>query len=184
MDPSHPAPSTRPPAEAGVGTAVRSVQRRWLVTGVSVTAVIAAGAAGFLVGRGSAPSVVTSQSDADSVERWWIQHHGDVAALRSSIADSQHALAEQDVEALGAACLTMHDDAVITLKTDLPAPDPEVTAELDGAIEDAHEASHMCLAARAGSLNNYAGEFRSQMTESDRQLRAVEEASGGHPGSA
>jgi len=62
----------------------------------------------------------------------------------------------------------MHDDAVITLKADLPAPDRVLSTELAGAIEDAHAASHMCLAAMADSVNDYAGEFRSQMAESDR----------------
>lgn len=159
-------------------------QVRLVAVSIGVVAVVGAAAGGFIVGRGL-PSDVTSASPGGiTVEEWWSRHSGDVDALRSSIHDSQQALGQEDIAALGPACLKMHDDAAITLMSRLPAPDPELTALLKGAVEDAHAAAHMCLAAKAGSLNNYAGEFRSQMAESDRQLEAGEDLMGGRPAAA
>ncbi|WP_255057591.1 hypothetical protein [Mycolicibacterium arenosum] len=160
---------------------------RWKPVAAAI-GVIAVGAAaavgGFAVGRESSIGPMSSRPNEKSVEQWWTDHRTDVAALRSSIHKSQVALEREDLSALSAACLTMHDDAVITLKSDLPAPERELDSKLRGAIEDAHAASHMCLAAEAGSINNYAGEFRSQMAASDRQLKAAEDSLGGHPATA
>lgn len=154
----------------------------------AVLGVIAIGGAaavgGFAVGRGTSIGPMSSLPNEKSVEQWWTDHRADVAALRSSIHQSQDALGRENLSALSAACLRMHDDAVITLKSDLPAPERGLDSEIRGAIEDAHAASHMCLAAEAGSINNYAGEFRSQMAAADRQLKAAEDAVGGHPATA
>jgi hypothetical protein len=183
MQTSNSSPSTERVSAANLVS--RPESRRAVRFGVTVgvIVVIASFGAGFVLGRG-VQSAASSQGAAKSLEQWWRENHGDVAALRSSIRNSQRALDRQDVAGLGTSCVRMHDDAVVTLKSDLPAPDRTVTAELTSAIEDAHAASHMCLAAKAGSVNNYAGEFRSQMAESDRQLAAVEDAAGGRPATA
>lgn len=151
---------------------------KWRPVAAGIVVVAVGGAAaigGFAIGRQSSVGPTAVRPSDASMQQWWTDHAADVVALRSSIHDSQDALKRQDQNALGVACLRMHDDAVITLKSDLPAPERETDSELRGAIEDAHAASHMCLAAQAGSINNYAGEFRSQMVASDRQLAAAED---------
>lgn len=181
---------SRVPPTAGpqIGTAMEARRRprrgRSVAVGLCVAGVVAAAWGGYAVGRRTSVSPTPPQSEDASVEQWWGDHHGAVDALRASIRDSQRALERQDAAALGPACLTMHDDAAITLKSALPAPDGELTAELEGAIEDAHDAAHMCLAAAAGSQNNYGGEFRSQMAESERQLKEATELMGGRPAAA
>lgn len=155
-----------------------------VATGIGLIAVVVAAGTGFVVGRGVQAGPTEVQSRDGNVEQWWTKHQTDVDALRSSIRDSQRALDREDLDALGEACLKMHDDAVITLRSTLPTPDRELTAELGGAIEDAHAAAHMCLAAKAGSINNYAGEFRSQLAASDRQLADAEDRGGIRPASA
>ena len=51
----------------------------------------------------------------------------------------------------------------------LPAPDPQLTAELRAAIDDFHSAAHLCLAGIAGAQTNYHSEFVADMFVADRQ---------------
>ena len=79
----------------------------------------------------------------------------------------------RDQAALEKSCQEMHDAGAVRLRAHLPAPDPDLTAELDAAINDAHDAAHMCLAALADSQNNYAGEFVSNLDQADKHLKAA-----------
>jgi hypothetical protein len=82
-------------------------------------------------------------------------------------------LADKDEAVLQKSCQDMHDAGAVDLRAHLPAPDADVTAEIDAAINDAHEASHMCLAAISGSLNSYAGEFDADLEQADKHLQAA-----------
>lgn len=163
-------PNTTP---AVTGTARRS---RGLVFGIVVIAVLALGVVATLVvsdmKRSDVP--VAEAPDAEALQHWWADSHGDVEALRATIDDAQRGLAIQDDTAVASACQAMHDGE-LKLRARLPAPEPVLTSTLDGAIEDAHGAAHMCLAAVAGSLNNYAGEFRSDMEQAEQQLQTAQD---------
>lgn len=49
-----------------------------------------------------------------------------------------------------------------------------MTSELRASIDDAHAAAHMCLAAMAGSVNSYDGEFVSLVEEAARNVAAAQ----------
>ena len=108
-----------------------------------------------------------------STQHWWLVTRPDLDELRNTLLDTRSALQQQDGPALDTSCHKLHDTAVVRLRAHLPTPDPELTAELDAAINDAHDAAHMCLAAISGSENNYAGEFRSALDQADRNLTAA-----------
>ncbi|MET0474516.1 MAG: hypothetical protein ABW001_07745 [Mycobacterium sp.] len=153
-------------------------RRRWKgpAIGLAVVAALSVATVAPLIVEGQRPSATGAEKpDAGSLQRWWADGHGDVEALQVSIDDVQHALSIKDPVAVGAACQRIHDAGELTLKARLPTPDPTLTAELAGAIEDAHAAAHLCLAAEAGSLENHAGEFRSDMEQAERQLRASQD---------
>lgn len=50
-----------------------------------------------------------------------------------------------------------------------------MTSELQAAAEDAHEAAHMCLAAAAGTVNSYVGEFAADLDQAQKHLTAAED---------
>ncbi|STZ42023.1 acetyl-CoA synthetase [Mycolicibacterium gilvum] len=53
----------------------------------------------------------------------------------------------------------------------LPAPDADLTAELEAVAADAHDAAHMCLAVLEQSLNSYDAEFTTRVDQADRHLK-------------
>lgn len=136
------------------------------------TSILLATALGFAIGHNAVPE--TPRTDVHtSTRHWWVVARPSFDELRNSLLDTRSALQRQDTSALGTVCRTLHDDAVVRLRAQLPAPDPQLTAELDAAINDAHDAAHMCLAAIGGSQNNYGGEFRSALDQADRNLTAA-----------
>ena len=116
-----------------------------------------------------------AQRDAVPLQHWWADSHQDVEALQVTIDDAQHSLAVGDGARVASACQRMHDVGEVTLMARLPAPDPVLTSSLRGAIEDAHAAAHLCLAAVAGTSSDYAGEFRSDLEQAERQLHKAQE---------
>ncbi|WP_019971550.1 hypothetical protein [Mycobacterium sp. 141] len=145
---------------------------RYAVPVSVATSILLATALGFAVGHNVVPE--TPRTDVHtSTQHWWVVARPSFDELRNSLLDTRSALARQDTSALGTVCRTLHDAAVVKLRAQLPAPDPQLTAELDAAINDAHDAAHMCLAAISGSQNNYGGEFRSALDQADRNLTAA-----------
>ncbi|WP_458315381.1 hypothetical protein [Mycolicibacterium brisbanense] len=136
------------------------------------TSVLLAAALGFSVTDRAAREAPATDLHA-STQHWWVAAHTPVDELRNVLLDTRSALQRQDAATLGTDCHKMHDAAVVRLRAQLPAPDPQLTAELDAAINDAHDAAHMCLAAIDGSQNNYSGEFRSALDQADRNLTAA-----------
>lgn len=135
-------------------------RRRGLLTAAGVAVVLAAtgvGATLFVAANGDKAMSGNDPATASSVAHWWAESHGDVTGFQTALHDSQQAIAMQDAEALQKACQELHDAAGVHVPARLPTPDPQLTSELQAAAQDAHEASHMCLAAAAGSMNSYRG---------------------------
>ncbi|MFG1930673.1 hypothetical protein ACGFK1_08435 [Mycobacterium sp. NPDC048908] len=161
-----------------VPTQERSLSGRawWAIVVASFSAVIVLAAVlGVIVTHRSHPetaSTPTTTADA-AMQQWWsvAQEHFD--ALQSAVDDTRKGLANQDEAVLRKSCQDMHDAGAVDLRAHLPTPNPDLTAEIDAAINDAHEASHMCLAAISGSLNNYAGEFDADLEQADKHLQAA-----------
>jgi hypothetical protein len=107
------------------------------------------------------------------MQQWWSAAHTHFDELQRAVGDTQEGLKRQDEAVLRISCQEMHDAGTVDLRAHLPAPNPDLTAELDAAINDAHEAAHMCLAAINGSLNNYAGEFAANLDQAERHLAAA-----------
>lgn len=105
-----------------------------------------------------------------ATQDWWSQASVDVDDLASALDDTQRAIRRWDSAAFDEACQRMHDTAAVSVPSRLPAPDPTVTAELSAAAEDAHAASHMCLAVFANSANNYDGEFTAALEQASRHV--------------
>ena len=70
--------------------------------------------------------------------------------LRRAVTDTQEGLARRDEAVLQKSCQDMHDAGTVDLRAHLPTPDPDLTAELDAAINDAHEAAHLEQLKRSG----------------------------------
>lgn len=107
------------------------------------------------------------------MQQWWSGAREHFTELQGAVKDSRAALKRQDEPALERSCQQMHDAGVVDLRAHLPSPDPDLTAELDAAITDAHDAAHMCFAAMSGSLNNYFGEFGSDLDQAEMYLSAA-----------
>ena len=107
------------------------------------------------------------------MQQWWSAAREHFDELQGAFEASRAALERRDQPALEKSCQQMHDAGVVKLRAHLPAPDPDLTAELDAAINDAHDAAHMCLAAISGSLNNYVGEFVANLDQAEMHLKAA-----------
>lgn len=108
-----------------------------------------------------------------AMEQWWSDSFQDVTALQDALDDSRDALLSVDREVMQASCTRMHDAAAVEIRTHLPTPTANLTAELEAAMEDAHAAAHMCLSVLVSPTNNYDGEFEIASTQADRHLRAA-----------
>lgn len=155
----------------------RSRRNVLLAGGGAVVAVVlvAAGTAVLITRNNEQTSAQDGQASAEAVAEWWTDSHEDVSNLRAALHDSEQALRLQDNDGLQLACQQLHDTAGVRVPAHLPTPDPELTSELQAAAQDAHDAAHMCLAAVAGSMNSYGGEFDADMDQADRHLAAAQE---------
>jgi hypothetical protein len=152
---------------------------KWAIAGASVLAVVVLSAAivTLMVSGGdreAKPSAPES-AEATTILEWWSQAREPVTDLQKSLTDAQHALAAFDRHAMDEACGQMHDSAAVDLRSHLPAPDPELTRELEAATEDAHAAAHMCLSVLERSTNSYDGEFPVDIDQAEKHLLAAQE---------
>ena len=153
-----------------------SDRARWVIISASViAAVILAAALGVVVTHHAKPETDSAPTTSESaaMQRWWSAAHEHFDKLQNAVEDSKEGLERQDEAVLRKSCQDMHDAGAVELRAHLPAPNPDLTAEIDAAINDAHEAAHMCLAAVSGSLNNYAGEFVSNLDQAEKHLKAA-----------
>jgi flagellar hook-basal body complex protein FliE len=148
----------------------------WIIvsTGV-VAAVVLATVLGVVATHRTEPVTSSAPTTAGSVamQQWWSAAREHFDELQGALDASRGALERHDQPALEKSCQQMHDAGVVKLRAHLPAPDPDLTAELDAAINDAHDAAHMCLAAISGSLNNYFGEFAANLDQAEMHLKAA-----------
>ncbi len=148
-----------------------------LIAVVCVAVLLSAGGAIAIVVQSNRthPTPVAANADREAVATWWTHARDDFSVLQEAIDKAKRGLAENDITELKAGCQVMHDTAEVSLEAKMPTPDPELTAEVRSMIEDAHQASHMCLSAAAGSMNNYAGEFRSYLEQAEIQMHAAQD---------
>jgi hypothetical protein len=147
----------------------------WVIISASVAAVVLAAVLGVVVTHRAEPETFSAPTTAETtaMQQWWSAAHEHFDELQGAVDDSRAALERQDEAVLQKSCQDMHDAGAVDLRAHLPAPDPDLNAELDAAINDAHDAAHMCLAALNGSLNNYAGEFVSNLDQAAMHLKAA-----------
>lgn len=111
-----------------------------------------------------------------AVQHWWSSAQLDVDELDElddSLDESERAIRRWDSIAFNDACQRIHDAAAVGVPAHLPAPDPQISAELSAAADDAHSASHMCLAAIAQTHNDYDGEFTAATEQAAMHLKAA-----------
>ncbi|OAN39957.1 hypothetical protein A4X20_16205 [Mycolicibacterium iranicum] len=140
-----------------------------------IAAVVVASGVIALVLTGDAADGPRRLAPAQHAEltQWWATAYPEVTKLEEALDNSEHALERLDAPALAAACQRMHDSAAVDIAAHLPSPDRELTAELNAATEDAHDASHMCMAVIGGTTNQYDAEFVADIEQANRHLKAA-----------
>lgn len=140
---------------------------------VATVLLVAVMSAVLISHRNQAASTPATPTAAAAVRDWWPATHEHVTDLENAIDDVQSGLKRLDKESVSEACQRMHDAGTVDLQARLPSPDPDLTAELEAAIQDVHDASHMCMAAVAGTMNNYDAEFVTRLDEAKKHLDAA-----------
>ncbi|MGD9516133.1 MULTISPECIES: hypothetical protein [Mycolicibacterium] len=155
-------------------------RRRWYRTFPAVVGfvavavvIIASGIVAIALSGGQRSQDGIPPSQRAELAEWWSTAQPHVTDLQKALDDSLEALRSMDGPGLGAACQRMHDSAGVDLAAHLPAPDRDLTAELEAAAQDAHDAAHMCLAVLELTPNNYDAEFVSDIDQADRHLKAA-----------
>ena len=152
--------------------------RRWGILAASaVLAVVGISAMVFalFVWHAGSEAAKAPPAKSDAIELWWNATRRHVADLQGALDDARRNVDRVDKNGLERACQRIHDYAEVDLQAHLPSPDPDLTAELNAAIEDAHTTSHMCLSAMAGSPNNYDMEFLTYLEQADKHLEAAKD---------
>lgn len=147
--------------------------RLWAVFAGAMVVIVGVGVlVGYLLLR---PDGSTDETDDRRavLQAWWITARPDVEDLRTALRDSQRAIQSWDSSGFDDACRRIHDAAAVGVPEHLPAPDAHISAELSAAAEDAHSASHMCLAVIAQSHNDYDGEFSAAVEQADQHLETA-----------
>lgn len=161
-------------------TMIRAPRRR-RYRSVAAVAAVTFGVAGLVVtalvviGRSGAPQDTghITRSERTAFVQWWSSTYGEVTALQNALDAAQRSVHRGDRPGLTAACQRMHDIAAVELVAHLPAPQPDLSAELEAAATDAHAAAHMCLSVLEQTQNSYDAEFVSDVDQADRQLKAA-----------
>ncbi|AQA06696.1 hypothetical protein BVC93_25020 [Mycobacterium sp. MS1601] len=143
----------------------------WVALVASAVALVGAGVLLGHSASGPGQHVDDAAAKRAAVQQWWTSARSDVDELESALDDSQRAVRQWDSSAFNDACQRMHDAAAVGVPQHLPTPDPQISAELDAAAEDAHSASHMCLAALAQTRNNYDGEFIAATEQAETHVK-------------
>jgi hypothetical protein len=151
--------------------------RTWLaiIAASIVAAVVLATILGVLVTNRSDTEIAATPTTTEvaKVQQWWSGAREHFDALQGAVDDTREGIKRIDEAALEKSCQQLHDAGIVALRAHMPTPDPDLTAEIDAAINDAHEAAHMCLAAASGSLNSYVGEFSASLDQVDLHLSAA-----------
>jgi len=162
---------------------------KWTVAGIVVfTATVLVCGIITLAVLGSQKTGSPPSASTDALQQWATESSDAVTELEQSLDDAQQALDAEDRGGLQTACDAMHQAAAVTVPAHLPTPDAELTSELTAAAQDGHDAAHMCLAAMAGSVNSYNGEFLTAVDAAihnvalaQRRIKQVLAIPGGRP---
>lgn len=149
------------------------------VAGVVVALVISATALATTFAQRERTVFAAADTGSIAVQQWWDTAGSHVTDLQAAMDDVRDAFDRFDKKRLERACERVHDGAVVGLQAYLPSPEPDLTSELEAAIQDAHSAAHLCLAAMAGSPTNYDAEFATYLDEADTHLKAARNLVGG-----
>ena len=125
-------------------------------------------------GTKDADSLRSPAASTSVLQRWWAGAQDDFTDLSNASDEVDQVFQQSRFGLLVAACHHVHDAAEVRLQSDLPSPNPHLTAELHAATEDFHSAAHFCLAKIAGAKVNYDGEFFSAMAEANRHMQAAQ----------
>jgi hypothetical protein len=90
-------------------------------------------------------TIQASPSRADTLREWKErarEHFIESAAALEQVSDSS---AAEDESGMRSGCQRLHDTNSLGLQSDLPSPDPRLTAELQRMIDDMNIATHACL---------------------------------------
>lgn len=148
----------------------------WAIIAASIVAAVALTAVlGVVVTHRERPETSSAPTNAEStaMQQWWSAARGNFNDFQGALDDTREGLKRQDEAMVQSSCQDMHDAGAVDLRAHLPTPNADLTAEIDAAINDAHEAAHMCLAAASGSLNNYVGEFAANLDQAEKHLTAA-----------
>lgn len=148
-----------------------------VAAGAAAAVALVAGITAIGVRGGDSPKPPESGRNADSsqIQQWWSGAQQHVVELDSALRDMRWALKHLDRQRFRESCQTMHDASAVGLQAHVPTPDPDVTSELQAAIQDAHSAAHICLSVTAGSVNNYDGEFLADLDQAQNHLKAAQD---------
>lgn len=178
-EPLVPTPPAVPPPALEAGPEVTS-RRAWyrsfpVLVGLAIViaVAVASGIVTIVLGGGGPTTDRIGPSERAALAEWWSTAYPHVTDLQQALDDSRKALGSMDGPGLAAACQRMHDAAGVDLSAHLPAPDRDLTAELNAAAVDAHAAAHMCLSVLGQTLNNYDAEFTTNVDQADRHLKAA-----------
>lgn len=152
-------------------------QAKWFIGGALIIVLFAGGSEGAAVANhmrqiGSAGSTT---SRVTALQQWWAGAEQDFTDMRNASDDVDQAFSRFRPGALATACQHVHDAAEVNMQSHLPSPNRKLTAELRAAIEGFNFASHLCLAAVAGSPAQYDDEFLSLMAQANKHMRAAQD---------
>lgn len=139
---------------------------------VAVAVVVGLIVVAALVSR-SDRTVSSADAQRAAVQQWWSSARPDVDELEDSLDEVERAIRRWDSSAFKDGCQRMHDAAAVGVPARLPAPDPQINAELSAAADDAHSASHMCLSAIAQTRNDYDGEFTAATEQAAMHVKSA-----------
>lgn len=157
-------------------TGTRWYRRWWFAAccGAAAAFLISATAAAVVVHHSRTETSPAPVAHRAAIQQWWNEGANvHTAALRDALESAQRSLQQFDKLGVERSCQRVHDAAVVDLQADLPSPAPDLTAEEDAAVQDAHTTAHVCLSAISGSANNYDIEFTTYLDQALRHLNAA-----------
>jgi hypothetical protein len=150
---------------------------RWCIGGALIIVLFAGGSEAVAAANHTRQmgSAAPATSSVTALRQWWAGAEQDFTDMRNASDDVDQAFSRFRPGALATACQHVHDAAEVKMQSHLPSPNRKLTAELRAAIEDFNFASHLCLAAVAGSPAHYDDEFLSLMAQANKHTRAAQD---------
>lgn len=119
---------------------------------------------------GTAPPAPT-WSAASAIRQWEAVAGEHFRQSARALGEVSAASAGEDESGLWSGCRLLHDTNSIGLQSDLPSPDPGLTAELQRMIDDMNTATHACLRFVLGRDPVDAANYRDYLDRAVEHLR-------------